>query len=273
LVGLFYFKPGGKQEMDDETLITPEPGQDQEPEPETNPEPTPEPTPEPEPEPTPAMPQLSQDEIVRQAEERAFQRMASWQGRRDKELFGALESLIESKMPKTAQPQIQQTAIDPATLLENPGAVLESVLRESVPRIFNEEISKRSQAETRFNQDLIRNAASVMDSDPLFSDKALGNEVVQEIQKAITQIDRNLPPQVAAQLLVSSATASVFRKRATTKTNPLSANRPATGPIGTIAPPAAKKASTPTVKLSEEAMKLKKRFNYSDEDLARIFKD
>lgn len=211
-------------------------------------------------------PPLSQDEIIRQAEERAFQRMASWQGRRDKDLFDNLGNLIDSKI-KQATPQQQPTPVDPATFLENP----EAYLQKAVPKILQAEVSKVTQAEQTFNTELIRNAASRMDSDPLFADKELGNAVVQEIQKNFNSISRRLPPDVAAQLLVSDAVANVMRQRAATKTNPLAGNRPSGMPIGTIKAPPAPTPKVKPVKLSESAAALAKRWNYSTEDIAKVF--
>jgi len=228
------------------------------------PEPTPEPIPEPVPEPVPE-PRLSPADIMEQASERAFQKMASWQGRRDKDLFDNLGNMIDSRFKGQQQPP-QAPSTDPATMLENPDAWARTV----VPRILDEVVQTRSRAEQEFNSELIRQAAAQMDNDPLFQDKNLGNAVVSEIQRNFGSIDKKLPPGVAAQLLVNNALASVVRQ-SRQKQNPLSGNAPQKGPMGTIKPPVAAQAKPKPVKLSDEAAALVKRWNYSPEDVARVF--
>lgn len=247
---------------------TPPAGIESEPTPE--PDQTPEPTPdaEPEPEPTPQTPTPpTTDEIVRMAEERAFQRMASWQGRRDKDLFDNLGNLIDSRLRTAVPPPQPPPSTDPATVLENP----DGWLRTQVPRLLDEVVNQRNQAEQQFNTELIRQAASAMDNDPLFTDKTLGNAVVEEIQRNFTSVNRNVPPAVAAQLLVNASLANVVRKQAQTRTNPLAGNKPASGPMGTVKPPSVPAQKAKPVKLTAEASALAKRWNYSDEDVARVF--
>jgi hypothetical protein len=250
-----------------DTPVAPEPsGQPPEPTPaEPIPEPTPEPIPEPAPTPPPE-PQLSSAEIMEQASERAFQKMASWQGRRDKDLFDNLGNLIDNRL-RTQTPPPPPPSTDPATMLENPDAWARTV----VPRILDEEVSRRTQADKNFNTELIRQAAAAMDNDPLFEDKELGNSVVAEIQKNFNSVNRQLHPSVAAQLLVSGAVANVFRAKAGTKVNPLAGNKPGGGPIGTVKPPPAVAPKAKPVKLSESAAALAKRWNYSPEDIAKVF--
>uniref|UniRef100_A0A6M3LM82 Uncharacterized protein n=1 Tax=viral metagenome TaxID=1070528 RepID=A0A6M3LM82_9ZZZZ len=254
--------------MDDDTLVAPPEGQ----EPEPTPQPTPEPEPAPEqtPEPPPPPPPPTQEEIMRQAEERAFQRMASWQGRRDKDLFDSLGNLIDSRLRSNQPPPVPSPPSDPATILENPDAWAEAKLREAFPRILDQEVQRRTQQDTQHTSEVVRQAGAIMDSDPLFQDKELGSEVIAEIQKNFNTV-RGLQPNVAAQLLVSNAVSAAFRKRTLTKTNPLAGNRPVTGPMGTVKPPVAPVAKPKPVKLSEEAAALAKRWNYSAEDISKVF--
>jgi hypothetical protein len=213
----------------------------------------------------PASP-LTPDQIMEQASERAFQKMASWQGRRDKDLFDNLGNLIDSRLRTTATPP-PRPSTDPATMLENPDAWARNI----VPRILDEEVSRRSNADQQFNTELIRHASAAMDGDALFTDQALGNAVVEEIQKNFGTVNRNIPPALAAQLLVNSALANVVRRQAQTRTNPLAGNTPVKGPMGTVTPPAPKPAKAKPVKLSEDARALAKRWNYSEDDIARVF--
>ncbi len=231
-----------------------------EPAPET-PETTSEPTPEPPPE-----PQLTSAEIMEQASERAFQKMASWQGRRDKDLFDNLGNLIDTRL-RTQTPQTPPPSTDPATMLENPDAWARTV----VPKILDEVVQTRTRVDQEFNAELIRQAAQQMDNDPLYQDKALGNAVVGAIQKNFNSVNRQIHPTLSAQMMVNSALANVMRQRAQTKTNPLAGNKPATGPMGTVKPPPHTPPKAKPVKLSEEAAALVKRWNYSAEDIARVF--
>lgn len=248
------------EELD--TLTPPDLGQE--------PEPTPEPVtltePESEPEPEPIS--LTPEQIIEQASERAFQRMASWQGRRDKELFDNFGNLLDTRLrditPTPSPPLSNSTS---PTVFEDSDAWARAV----VPRILNEEVSKRTHAEQTFNTELIRRSAGIMDADPLFTDKVLGNEVVEEIQKNFGLIDRQLSPAIAAQLLVNSAITNVIRKRTMAKINPLAGNKPITGPMGTIVPSRSTPLKAKPIKLTDEAKKLKEKFGYSEEDIQRVF--
>jgi hypothetical protein len=198
--------------------------------------------------------------------------MASWQGRRDKDLFDSLGNLIDSRLRAVQPLPLPSVPSDPATILENPDAWAEAKLREAFPRILDQEVQRRTQQDTQHASEVVRHTGMLMDSDPLFQDKELGGEVIGEIQKNFNTV-RGLNPDVAAQLLISNAVAAVYRKKTITKTNPLAGNRPATGPIGTVKAPVALVAKPKPIKLSDAAMELKKRWNYTDEDLAKVFGD
>lgn len=155
-------------------------------EPEPTPEPAPEATIEPttEQEPTPA-PAPTPEEIIRQAEERAFQRTVSWTGRRDKELMDRIGAMIgEIKYAQQNPPLIEKG--DPAALLENPDAYLGSV----VPKILDREIARRTQAEQTYMSTVIKNAAQIMDTDPLFEDKEFAADTIKEAEKQFAAIDK-----------------------------------------------------------------------------------
>jgi len=252
--------------MDDDTPQAPE-SSGQPPEPTPEPTPTPEPEPPPTPEPTPPPP--TPEQIAEMASEKAFQKIASWQGRRDKDLFDNLGNLIDTKI-RGAAPQPEQPRTDPATVLENPDAWL----RNTVPKILHDEVARITKQDQEFNSELIRNAAATMDSDALFKGEEgqkLGNAVVAEIQKNFNSVDRNVNPAVAARLLVSDAVVSVMRQNIGKKENPLAGNRPVAGPMGTVKPPVSGMPKAKPPKLSESASALAKRWNYSAEDIARVF--
>jgi hypothetical protein len=212
------------------------------------------------------------DEIIRQAEERAFQRTASWLGRRDKDLIDNIGNLIEQRL-KTAVPAPQTTEkTDINSLLENPDAWAESKLRTVVPQIFDQELQRRTKAEQQYTTELIKNAGSIMDSDPLFNDKEFGKQVIEEVQKGFGSLDKRLPPDVNAQLVINNAITSVYRKQALTKKNALAGNQPGKT-VGTITPPATQKTTVKAPKLSDTAQSLAKRWGYSNEDLAKLFPD
>lgn len=201
-------------------------------------------------------------------EERAFQRAASWLGRREAEntekILRRVAEIVEP-IKRTNQPAQPQTpTIDTAQFLENPEAALEHL----VPKLLDREVSRRTQAENAFSQDVIRHAANLMGNDPLFSDQALGNEVVQEITKNFAGVDRSLRPETAARLLVADSYRSVASRRAATKTNPLAGNKPQKG-IGTITSPAPTKETPKPVKMDAETKRIAEMFGNTDEEIRK----
>lgn len=215
-------------------------------------------------------PQLTPEQREQQLEERMFQRVASWQGRRDKALLDSISQIVAARPNPQAQTPPQPAAIDATTLLEKPEAVLNQFLETQAPKVFEKVFHQRTQAEQQFTGDVVRNAAALMDTDPLFTDLAFGNEVVAEIQRNFGNMRRDVSPEVAAQLLVNSAVTNVYRKTKS-PANGLSENRPAVGPLGGVKPPPFTPPKAPPVKLSSEAKKLAERFGYKDEDLAKVF--
>lgn len=220
--------------------------------------------------------QPTAEELSQQAEERAFQRFASWQGRREKGLLESVGQMLDSRLsrvpPQAPPPTSQPQTIDAATLLDKPVEIITQVLQEKAPNIIANIAKAQSQAEQQFTQSVIKGAADIMMADPLFADQAFGNDVVNEIKNSFGSIRRDLPTEVASQLLVNSAVANVYRKNKA-PANGLSGNRPATVPLGGVKPPPATPPKAPPVKLSAEAKALAERFGYKDEDLAKVFKE
>jgi hypothetical protein len=223
----------------------------------------PEVTPEPIPEPVPMTP----EQIMAQAEERAFQRMASWSGRRDKELLDTIGGLIDQKFQRTQQ-VVEPT--ETASILDDPDGWAERKIRQLAPRVMYEEQTRATTEQNNYNSALIQHAGRMMDSDPLFTDKEFGGQVIQEIQTQFGTINKQLPPDVNAQLLINSAVANIYRKKGV-KTNALSGNTGVKTGVGGVSPSG--KASTPAKapKLSPDAQRLAQRWNYKAEDLERVF--
>jgi hypothetical protein len=214
--------------------------------------------------PDPATPrQMTPEEI----EERAFQRTASWTGRELKKFSDVILQNIEARLPR-APASSPPPSTDPATMLENP----DGWLRSALPGMMREEASRQQQAEQNFNTELIRQAAATMDSDPLFADKNLGNAVVSEIQKNFNNVNRTLHPEVAAQLLVSTALANVVRQNALRRSNGLAGNRPATGPIGTVTPPANTTAKPAPIKIDDMTKRIASYFGNTPEQIQEMLK-
>lgn len=216
-------------------------------------------------------PQLTPEQREQQLEERMFQKVASWQGRRDKALMESIGQMMSAlKQSPQAQAPAQPMTVDATTLLEKPESVISQVFESQAPKVFEKFLSQRTQAEQQFTNTVVRSAAAIMDADPLFADQAFGNEVVAEIQKNFGNMRRDINPEVAAQLLVNSAVTNVYR-RTKSPSNGLSGNRPATVPLGGVKPPPSTPPKAPPVKLSPEAQKLAERFGYKSEDLAKVF--
>lgn len=213
--------------------------------------------------------QLTPEEI----EERAFQRVASWMGRRERELqdnvLRNVTHVLDSRLSQFT-PQVQPPAapaIDPASFLDDPA----QALRAFVPRILDEEISKRTTAETQYTSEIVKNSASIMDNSPLFADRELGQEVINEILASLPKMDRSIPPSAAARILVNESYANVVSKRMT-KGNPFAGRQPVKG-HGTITqPPAKAQPKAPGVKLDPVAARVAKWFGNTDEEVNSMLK-
>ena len=236
-------------------------------------EPVAEPTPETAPPETvvetpPEMPPpapLTAEEI----EERTFQRTASWMGRREKEfsdnILRNVTQVLDQRLSQFQQPNVEPT--DVASVLDNPDAWLE----KSVPRIIDKEIGRRTRADQNFTAEIIRHAGVQMDSDPLFENKDLGAEVIGEIQKNFSSIDKRMPPALAAKMLINDAVSSVYRKKMGTRTNPLAGNKPG-NVTGTIKPPARQTPQAAPIKLDDMAKKVANWFGNTDKEISEMLK-
>lgn len=208
-------------------------------------------------------------------EERAFQRTASWMGRREKEfsdnILRNVTQVIESKLSQF-QPTVNASATDPATIFDDP----DKWARTVVPRILQEEIGRHTQAAETFNTELVRQSASILDSDPLFDQttpegKKFGEAVVKELLEKAGTVDRTLNPRVAAQLLVANAALAVTRRSVPAKGNALSGNKPTSG-IGTITAPVRTENRPQPVKLDDMAKKVATWFGNSEKDIQEMLK-
>jgi hypothetical protein len=252
--------------MPEPEVLAPEPGFEPEPTPE--PEPSPEPAPEPEPA-TP--PPMTPDEIIRRAKDEAKQealaQFQSWIGRRDQALMENIATTIDTRL-RSITPPAPPPPSDPQALLDNPDAWAE----QKVPQIINKLVQQQTQAEQNFRANVVQSAGQIMNVDPLFSDMQFAEEVARESSKYYDSIDRRLPPDTAAENIIYKAVAAVQRRRITEKVNPLAGNVPGRAP-GVQTPPAAQAPKVKVPKLSEAAARMAKMWNYSAEDLAKVFPD
>lgn len=201
--------------------------------------------------------QLSPDQII----EKAFQRTATWLGRRDQELMQNLGTLIDQKIASGSQPPENISSDD---ILENPNQWFE--------QRYKQLRTQETQNEVTFNRNIINAAARIMDNEPLLKDETLGKEVVEEVRKNFPQVNKHLPPQVAADLLVKNAITNVYRKRKSTKTNSLEKNKPTNEPLGTVMGGETNKLkSGQGPNISELASKMAKKWGYNEADLERVF--
>ena len=201
-------------------------------------------------------PQPSSDEIV----EKAFQKTASWLGRRDKELLDNVGNLIEQKMGQIGPEPISAS---PDAMLENPDQWIKTK--------FQQMRQEETQEQATYNNTMFKSAGHLMDTDPLFTDKELGTAVLEEVKKLSPQIDRRLPADAAGNMLVKDALANVYRNRASKKINPLDKNQPGNAPLGTITPPAPTPIKGKAPKLSPMAAEMAKKWGYKEDDIKRVF--
>lgn len=211
-------------------------------------------------------PQPTVEELLRQQEERLSQKWQSWTGRRDQDLLSHVAQVIDSRLRDVRPPAPEQPAGDPAALLENP----DNYLRTVVPKILHEEINRVTRAEQTYTADIIRNAGELMNNDPLFSDTEFGTEVVKEIQKNFSTLDKSIAPAMAARLLVAESIATVNRRKLGQKVNPLANNTPGKAP-GNQTPPAAPPPSVKVPKLDPYTERWAKKWGYKDEDLVKLY--
>ena len=200
--------------------------------------------------------QLSADEIV----EKAFQKTASWMGRRDTDLLTNVGNLIEQKMGRMAP---EPTPASPETVFDAPDQWFNTKYQQLK--------EKETQDQVNYNNTMFKTAGSIMDTDPIFTDKGLGTEVIEEVKKIAPMIDRRIPADTAGNVLIKDALVNVYKRRAEKKINPLSKNTPTKTPLGTITPPAPKPIKSKAPKLSPLAAEMAKKWNYNEDDLKKVF--
>lgn len=208
---------------------------------------------------TPEEPKYMTPEEVAEAVSQGTNDLKTWIGRRDKELFGNLGNLIDEKIPKVQQ---DPTELSDA-LLQDPVSTIRKIVSESQ--------SEESQKVQHHSSQTFEHLGNMMDSDPLYQDKDLGNDLIEEVKKQFQggKIDISLNPQAAASVLHATALSNVMRARQ--GKSALSANKPAAA-IGNLSPgvPAGReKIKAP--KLSPDVQKLADRWGYKPEDLARVY--
>lgn len=186
----------------------------------------------------------------------------SWLGRRDKETFAHIGTIIEERI-KDVKPQVSNDELS-TRLLESP--------REFVRQEFEALQNERTQKQTKHLNSTMETVAELMDTDPLYSDKDLGNSVVEEIKKMVQsgKMSNELKPKDAGKVLLADALTSVFRKRQSLKTNPLSANTPGSG-ASNLSPPSAAVKKVKVPKLDEVTQRMADKWGYKPEDLAAIY--
>lgn len=197
-------------------------------------------------------------EEVAEAVSRGTNDLKTWIGRRDKDLFGEIGTLIDQKIPKVQQ---DPTELSDA-LLQDPVSTIRKIVSESQ--------SEESQKVQHHSSQTFEKLGSMMDSDPLYQDKDLGNDLIEEVKKQFQsgKIDQTLSPSAAASVLHATALSNVMRAR---QSKPSLTNKPSSG-IGSLAPGVpggAKKIKVP--KLSPDTQKLADKWGYKPEDLARVY--
>ena len=198
----------------------------------------------------------AEEEII----EKAFQKTASWMGRRDSELLNKVSEIVNEKVTAAKETPVATAESEAEKLFENPRQWL------------NQELNEREQKVTNYTSAVVKTAGKMMDADPLMADKEFGKEVVMEIQQNIGNLDGRVPPQIAAKVLVSDGIANVYRRRANKETNPLKGNTPATDALGNVSGAAAAGKTSVTVpKISDRAKEYADKWGYKEEDLVRVF--
>jgi len=200
--------------------------------------------------------QLSSDEII----DKAFQKTASWLGRRDQDLLQNIGDMIEQK---TAKVNSEPISASPETMLDDPDQWFQSKYSQMQKRETEDQIE--------YNKTMFRSMGSIMDADPLFADKELGTEVMKEVEKLAPQVDRRLPADAAGNMIVKEALVNVYKKRTEKKINPLDKNKPIKEPIGGITPPVHVPPKGKAPKISPMASEMAKRWGYKEDDLKRVF--
>ena len=187
----------------------------------------------------------------------------SWLGRRDKETLNHIGQVINERL---SQAQNQPTPEEMSTrLLDDPRAII----RSEMEAYENERTTKQI---THLNT-AMETVGNLMESDPLYTDKELGNEVVAEIKSLVqaNKVDHKVAPAKAGKLVLADALSNVLRKRQGLKTNPLGANTPK-GAGSNLKPPSTPSRAKPKMpKLDDITQSMAQKWGYSEEDLAALY--
>ena len=191
------------------------------------------------------------------------QSQQSWQGRRDKDLLSHIGTVIDERFTQNQeQPSTDEMS---SRLLDNP----RNVIRSEMDAYKAEQTTQ----ETNHFNTAMETVGNLMEADPLYSDKTLGTEVVEEVKKLVQtgKIQKNIAPADAGRIMLGDALSNVIRTRQGVKTNPLDSNTPQNTGSSLAAPssPGVKKVAVP--KLEELTAKMSKKWGYSDEALAQLF--
>jgi len=202
-------------------------------------------------------------EDLQAALETQRQSQQSWQGRRDKDLLSHIGTVINERF---TQQQNEPSPEDISSkLLDNP----RDVIRSEMDAYNTERTAKET---THFNK-AMETVGTLMESDPLYSDKDLGSEVVAEVKKLVQtgKILTNIAAPDAGRIMLGDALSNVIRTRQGVKTNPLSKNTPQNTPGSLNAPatPAGPKVKVP--KLDDFTKQMAEKWGYKDEDLAQLY--
>jgi len=212
----------------------------------------------------PQEPAPSVEDIINGVSDKMMQKFQSWQGRRDKELTERIAKIEQGSAP-------QAPAIQPGVdFWDNPAQATESVARQ----VARQELQRVQKQDSDYTNSVIAESMELMQDDPLFQDREFGTKVVEDIKQNYPSLDKGLPPQMAARLLVSQGIANVHRGTATTKQNPLAGNTGKTVPTGVGTPPPAKpRAKVVTTQLNDDAKRMAKKWGYTEEQLKQVFPD
>jgi hypothetical protein len=191
------------------------------------------------------------------------QSQQSWQGRRDKDLIAHIGTVINERLTANQnQPSPEDMS---SKLLDNP----RDVIRSEMDAYNTERTTKET---THFNT-AMETVGNLMETDPLYTDKDLGGEVVAEVKRLVQtgKILTNIAPADAGKIMLGDALSNVIRTRQGVKTNPLGGNTPqnTTGSLNAPSTPAAPKVKVP--KLDALTEKMAKKWGYKDEDLSQLY--
>lgn len=194
------------------------------------------------------------------------QSQRSWLGRRDKELTNYITNVIEERLKSQPSMSVEQMAEE-----------FSQKLHENPRKVIRAEIEAMTSEQQRFHQKQLSSTLTIignsMESDPLYDDKTLGNEVVDDIKEQVQQgkFDPRLNPEQSGKIMLGNALANVIRKRSRQKVNPLAKNKPGSG-SKTLSPPA--KTDRPRTKvaaLDDQTRRMAKHWGYDEESLAKLF--